>query len=117
LTGAGIDQILLRRQRRGQDAKGISFDEVKAFWKCWHVYFKMFDFTCTGAGGGATCVCTGPCVDPAPDGANTQSGAYWSATNYVPFPLTAWNVISVNGGVNSNDERNAFSVRAVRGGM
>jgi hypothetical protein len=49
----------------------------------------MFDFTCTGRGGGATCVCTGPCVDPALDAANTQSGAYWSATSYVPSPSLA----------------------------
>jgi hypothetical protein len=78
----------------------------------------MFDFTCTGRGGGATCVCTGPCVDPALDAANTQSGAYWSATSYVPSPGGAWVVnLFVSGSVTAVLETDTDYVRAVRGGL
>jgi hypothetical protein len=79
----------------------------------------MLDYTCTGAGGGATCVCTGPCVDSgfASLDPNTQSNFYWSATSYVPGPSFAWSVYFDNGYVGTYYGKTYnFYVRAVRGG-
>lgn len=47
----------------------------------------------------------------------TQSGSYWSASTYAPFPIGAWIVNFDGGGVNAGTKPdNGLYVRAVRGG-
>jgi hypothetical protein len=76
----------------------------------------VLDFPCTGAGEGPTCSCgTSPCIDGT--FGPTQSGNYWSATSYVPFPDGAWGVGFGTGFVDSFTKSLGLYVRAVRGGL
>ena len=79
---------------------------------------SLRDFTCTGAGGGATCTCgSSPCIDAT--FGPTQSFSYWSATSYVPNPSFAWVVGFGDGSVlgNFHLKTDLVNVRAVRGGL
>lgn len=80
----------------------------------------LLDYPCTGPGGEGTCVCTGPCIDPALDAVNTESYFYWTSTNYLPDdPAGAWAVTFSTGDVSAGTgtKASSYHVRAVRGGF
>lgn len=73
----------------------------------------VLDFACRGA-----CSCPSlPCVDPALDGANTQSYYYWSANGLVSPIFGRWGVAFGTGNVTDGYATGNSYARAVRGGL
>lgn len=77
----------------------------------------LLDFACKGPGGGATCMCTGPCVDAALDPTNTLASLYWCSTIDSTAPGGAWFVYFASGHVGPQGVLSLVSARAVRGGF
>lgn len=69
----------------------------------------IVDLTATGCGMG------NPCIDPA--FGPTQSGFYWSGTDWSGISYHAWYVDFYTGAVFNLGKTNDFFVRAVRGGL
>ena len=82
----------------------------------------LADFPCTGDGGGATCVCTAPCLGSGFSEDVATMMYYWTSTTYQFDVTRAWVVGFADGGLGTFPKYSAFpptalAVRAVRGGL